>query len=108
MRLRLEQRDISTGHDTGLALRYQVKYVHKLRKHSNIDLILGAESFVDLRDTDWSGEAGLGQNRSLAGIGWQTARSFAIETGYMNQHVWRDGGEDQSNHFAVLNLKADF
>ncbi|NNC77292.1 MAG: DUF2490 domain-containing protein, partial [Woeseiaceae bacterium] len=52
-RLRLEERDLSTGSDTGIVLRAQLKYVRKLTPGGDTDFIASIEPFFDLRDTDW-------------------------------------------------------
>jgi hypothetical protein len=108
MRIRTEQRSVSTGKDTAFVLRYQVRYVRKLQKHNNLDLILAVEPFIDFRDTDWGGNSGLGQNRTFAGIGWKASDKISLETGYMNQYIWRDSAEELSNHLAVVSIKAKF
>ena len=105
MRARLEQRSVSSGDDLGFVLRLNAKYVRPIGDDGKTSLILAVEPFVDLRDTDWGGESGLGQNRSYIGIGWRTATNVTIETGYMNQYIWRDSGENRSNHVAVINFK---
>jgi len=105
MRARLEQRSVSVGDDLGVVLRFMTKYVRPIGGDHNISLILGLEPFVDLRDTDWGGESGLGQNRSLIGVGWRLGDSVSVEAGYMNQYIWIDGGEDRINHLGVLSFK---
>ena len=66
MRARLEQRDVSVGDDIGVVLRFMAKYVRPIGARNN-SLIVSLEPFVDLRDTDWGGDAGVGQTgRSLA------------------------------------------
>lgn len=108
MRVRLEQRSIDIGDDLGVVLRFMTKYVRPFAGDSNKSLIVGLEPFVDLRDTDWGGESGLGQNRVFVGVGWHMSDKLTLESGYMNQYVWRDGAEDRVNHLAVLTLKAKF
>ena len=105
MRARVEQRSVSVGDDLGLVLRFQAKYVRPIGDGGKTSLILGVEPFVDLRDTDWGGNSGLGQNRSYIGIGWRTSTNLTIETAYMNQYIWSDSGTDRSNHVAVINFK---
>ena len=105
MRARLLQRSVSTGDDIGLVFRLSAKYVRPIGSRGNTSLILGIEPFVDLRDTDWGGDSGLVQNRTYIGIAWRASESLTIETGYMNQFVWSDSGEDRSNHVAVVNFK---
>jgi len=105
MRTRLEQRSVSAGDDLGLVVRLQAKYVRPIGHDGKTSLILAIEPFVDLRDTDWGGDAGLGQNRTNIGIAWQVSKSMSIETGYMNQFIWSDSGEDRVNHVAVVSFK---
>ena len=106
MRARLEQRSVDVGDDTAIVLRFMTKYVRPLANDKT--LIVGLEPFLDLKDTDWGGESGLGQNRTFIGIGWRISDALNLETGYMNQYVWADSGEDRMNHLAILNLKAKF
>jgi len=105
MRVRLEQRSISNGDDTGLVIRFMTKYVRPIGHNGDTNLIIGIEPFVDLRDTDWGGDSGLGQSRISIGVGRRINDRLPIETGYMNQYIWRDGGENRANHFGVLNFK---
>lgn len=108
MRVRLEQRSLSTGDDRGLVLRYQLKYVRQLPRNDRLDLILTVEPFFDLKSTDWGAESGLSQNRSFAGVGWSMSDAVSFEAGYMNLYQWRDTTENQSHHFALINLKTRF
>ena len=108
MRVRLEQRSIDIGDDLGVVLRFMTKYVRPFAGDGNKSLIVGLEPFVDLRDTDWGGESGLGQNRVFIGVGWRMSDKLTLESGYMNQYVWRDAAEDRVNHLAVLTIKAKF
>ena len=105
LRARLEQRDLSTGDDLGLVLRTQAKYVRPVGSDGKRYLALGIEPFFDLRDTDYGGDSGLGQNRISIGVGWRLSDTLTIEAGYMNQFIWVDNGEDRMNHLGVLNLK---
>lgn len=106
MRVRLEQRSIDVGEDLGVVLRFMTKYVRPLSGHEDKSLIIGLEPFVDLRDTDWGGDAGLGQNRVFVGMGWRLSDKVSLETGYMNQYIWVDGAADRTNHLAILTIKA--
>ena len=102
MRLRLEQRSLSTGDDLGLSLRYRLRMTHPMGESSKNTLILSVEPFLDLRDTDWRGSAGLNQNRLFAGVTFPLAERWRLETGYMNQYVALDNSEDVSNHLFIL------
>lgn len=104
-RVRLEQRSISVGDDTGLVLRFMAKYARPIGATGSTNLIVGIEPFVDLRDTDWGGESGLGQNRVTIAISRRLSERLTIEAGYMNQYIWRDNAENRNNHLGVLNVK---
>lgn len=105
MRTRLEERSLSTGDDVGVVLRFMTKYTRPLGDDGSKSLILSLEPFVDLKDTDWGGESGLGQNRTYIGIGWRLSDRLNVETGYMNQFIFADSGADRMNHLAVVNFK---
>ena len=108
MRVRLEQRSLDIGDDVGVVLRFLTKYVRPFPDDNSKSLIIGLEPFADLRDTDWGGESGLGQNRTYIGMGWRLNDTFTLETGYMNQYIWSDNADDRINHLAMLTIKAKF
>lgn len=108
IRVRLEQRSVSRGDDLGVSLRLMGKYVQPLRDAGRPDLVLAIEPFFDLVDTDWGGSARLSQNRVFVGIGHRFNDSARLETGYMNQYLWVDSGENRSNHLAILNFRLSF
>jgi hypothetical protein len=105
IRVRLEQRSVSVGDDTRLVLRFMAKYVRPIGANAGTNLAIGIEPFVDLRDTDWGGESGLGQNRVTIAFTRRLSERVSIEAGYMNQYIWRDGAENRNNHFGVLSFK---
>lgn len=105
LRTRLEQRSLNIGNDLGVVLRVLAKYVRPIGNDGKRYLSVGIEPFVDLKDTDWGGEAGLGQNRGSIGVGWRVSDKLIIEAGYINQFIWVDGGEDRMNHLAVIHFK---
>lgn len=106
MRTRLEQRSIDIGDDLGVVLRFATKYVRPISADGDTSLIVGLEPFVDLRDTDWGGDSGIGQNRTFLGLGRRVTDKLTLEVGYMNQYVFRDSAEDRVNHLALLTIKA--
>jgi hypothetical protein len=106
MRVRLEQRSVDVGDDLRVVLRFMTKYVRPFANREDRNLIVSLEPFMDLRDTDWGGDAGLGQNRIFAGMGWRLSDKVVLETGYMNQYIWVDGAEDRINHLAIVTIKA--
>ncbi|MGB5258859.1 MAG: DUF2490 domain-containing protein [Woeseiaceae bacterium] len=105
LRARLEQRDLSTGSDVGVVLRVQGKYVRPVGTDGNRYVAVSIEPFVDLKDTDWGGDSGLGQNRSSVSIGWRVSERLTLEAGYMNQFIRVDNGENRMNHLGTLNFK---
>lgn len=108
MRARLEQRDVESGDDVGLALRFLTRYTRPIGGSGTRRLILGIEPFYNFRDTDWGGKAGMAQNRVYAGIGWRVSANLTVDTGYMNQYIWRRSAEDRSNHLLVFNFRTKF
>ena len=106
MRARLEQRSIDVGDDLGVVLRFMTKYVRPMSADGNTSLILGLEPFIDLRDTDWGGDSGIGQNRIFVGMGWRVSSKLTLEAGYMNQYIFVDSAADRINHLALLTIKA--
>jgi hypothetical protein len=108
MRTRLEERSVSVGNDTGVVLRFLTKYTQPIGQNGGMGLILSLEPFVDLRDTDWGGQSGLGQNRASIGIEWRLSDKLNIETGYMNQFIFADSGSDRMNHLGIVNFKMKF
>lgn len=105
MRTRLEQRSVSLGDDLGVVFRALAKYVRPIGADGKRYLTLGIEPFVDLKNTDWGGESGLGQNRTFIGVGWRVSDRLTVETGYMHQLIRVDDGEDRVNHLGIFNFK---
>lgn len=105
MRTRLEQRSLSSANDVGLVLRFATKYVRTLGDSETTKLVIALEPFANLRDTDWGGNSGLAQNRTFLGLGWTLSDKISLETGYMNQYIWRDNASDLSNHLAIFNFR---
>ena len=106
LRVRLEQRSIDIGDDLGVVLRFATKYVRPISANGDTRLIVGLEPFIDLRDTDWGGDAGMGQNRTYLGLSRRISNKLTLEVGYMHQYIFRDSGEDRLNHLALLSIKA--
>jgi len=108
LRLRLEQRLLDVGDDTGIVARLQARLVRPLGNATDRRLVVGIESFFDLTDTDWGASSGLSQNRVFAGIAQRLAESLTLEYGYMNQYFFRDDAADISNHLAILHARVRF
>jgi hypothetical protein len=105
-RARLEQRSVSSGSDLGWRARLQVNFQQPVKAFAKTTLVVAVEPFYDLNDTDWGGDSGLSQVRTFVGAAWRVNSRFTLESGYMNQYIWRDQGNDRSNHLFILNLKA--
>lgn len=108
MRVRIEERSVDTGDDVRLVARFMTKYVRPFKSDPNMSLVLSLEPFVDLNDTDWGGDSGLGQNRTNIGLAWKFNQKLTLDAGYMNQYIWTDQGPDRMNHLLVLNFKTKF
>lgn len=107
LRARLAQRLVSNGDDTAWWLRLLARYDRPLGE-GRPGLYFAIEPFIDLRDTDWSGDAGLRQNRAMFGLKWRLPNDWQLETGYMNQYLVFDNSENVSNHLLTLNLLRAF
>ena len=110
LRTRLEQRFDERGDDTGLRLRQFVRWTYPLVRDESLGVRVWDEVFVDLNDTDWGQDIGLRQNRAFAGLGWtlDERRRHTLEFGYLNQHLFRDGADDDSNHILSITLLSNF
>ena len=102
-RTRLEQRFINERDGTGVHLRQQVRLDAPFKSNQDINLILGAEVFYNLRDTSWA-QSGYAQSRAFAGLGFDIGLR-TIETGYMYNHNRIRGLPDLVNHLFILNIK---
>ena len=107
-RARLEERSVSRGDDLGITLRVMARYVQPIGTSGRTDFVFALEPFYDFVDTDWGGSSRLSQNRTFVGIGQRLNPSLRLETGYMNQYIRVDSGEDRSNHVLVLNFRLSF
>lgn len=108
MRLRVEERSVDSGNDLGLVARFMTKFVRPFSDDPTLSFVFAIEPFVDLKNTDWGGKSGLGQNRTSIGIGWKLNQTLTLEASYMNQYIWTDQGPDRVNHLAVFNFKTKF
>jgi hypothetical protein len=103
-RMRMEQRWRSNGGDTGWRLRPYVKYSLPLAKGSKTSLVLSSEPFINLNTTAFQKQAGLDRVRNLVAINTPLGKKLTAEFGYMNQHMFVRGGEDESDDIAWLSL----
>lgn len=107
-RTRLEQRFLNTGSDTGWRLRQQLRFAIPLAVGGGPSLVASGEALFALNDTDWGARAGLDQLRGFAGVNVPLGRKQAVEVGYLNQYVHREGARDQVNHVGVVTLSHRF
>ena len=105
LRGRLEQRDISLSSEIQHVMRLRVKYARTMTSGTAPSLVLSAESFIDLNETDWAGSAGLAQYRLYGGVEWQLGSGSTLEVGYLHQHIELESQVDRVNHLAVLGFK---
>ena len=107
-RLRLEQRNLSTGDELGVVSRWMLRYTRAFRRQADRYWTASLEPFVDFRDTDWGAEKGLSQNRVAIALGQTMNEHIVVEAGYMNQYFFRDIAADRSNHLLTVHMKVKF
>ena len=100
-RTRLEQRRRNTGDQTGHRLRQFVRWARPVSE-TKLSVIVWAELFVGLNDTDWGQRSGFDQNRLFTGVGWQFTPKLRLEGGYLNNYL--DVGPGPTNHNVSLML----
>lgn len=111
MRNRLEERFLSGKSDPSIRWRTRFRFEYLIPEFSSWSIIASEEIFVNLNDNsdDVQLQTGLNQNRGYIGIGYRFAPEFQIETGYLEQHVWRRAGRaDQNVSVWVTNLNINF
>lgn len=103
-RTRLEQRFFNTGSDTGWRLRQQLRVAIPLATGNGPSFVTSGEVLLALNDTDWGARAGLDQLRGFAGVKVSLGSEQAIEIGYLNQFIRREGARDHVNHVGAVTL----
>lgn len=105
-RSRLEQRWVETGRDVGHRFRQFARAQYRLTDTPQWSLIAWDEAFFHLTDTDWGARAGFDQNRAFLGVGFKPTPEarFRFEVGYLNQFIYRRGGEDVMNHILSVSV----
>ena len=106
VRLRLEQRWRDNADGTGWRVRPYVKYSLPLKGKTS--LVLSNETFLNLNTTAFQGQDGLDRMRNLIAINTPLAKDVTIEAGYLNQHRFVRGGEDDRDHIASILVSANF
>lgn len=104
-RTRLEQRWRSDGRDTGWRLREMLRYEKPMRPGSDaVNLLLSAEGFVALNDTDWGARGGFDQLRTFLGAELGLKGDSTVEIGYLNQVIDQTGDRTRIGHVASISL----
>jgi hypothetical protein len=101
-RSRIEHRLLSHGHKTGWRAREMVRYVHPITTPDKPRMLVSAEGFVALNDTDWGARKGFDQLRSFGGFELPLAGKSTLEIGYLNQLINDPGGQRRVNHVASV------
>ena len=105
-RARLEQRFLSAGDETAHRLRQFVRYSKPVSPRWTVTG--WNETFIALNDTDAGISSGYDQNRTFMGMRWKPASRFALEGGYLLNHINRADGDDSTNHNASLSIVTSF
>ena len=106
-RLRLEQRWRDDGDDLMLRLRPRLMWTLPIGPN-DLDLRLWSESFIQLNDTDWGGEARYARVRNQVSLRRSLGRSVTGEVGYLNQYNLSETGPDQLAHALTFAMSFDF
>ena len=108
VRLRLEERDLSSGTITGYRARAMFRYFHPVHHGSKTSFVLAHESLINLNSTDWGVASGYGETRNFIGLRRKVAQHFDVEAGYLNQYQLRPNAADRMNHALFATLAFDF
>lgn len=103
-RTRLEQRTFEEQDDTQRRLRQFVQL--RVPVGGGMRLVAYTEPFIDL-DEGSVQRGGLSLWRNFAGVSLPVAKGVEIQSGYLNQYVFRDG-EDRIDHIANVNVFVTF
>jgi hypothetical protein len=107
-RFRIEERFRRGSDDMGVRLRPYLKYSLPLGQGATA-LVVSHESFLNLDDTDWGQIGGYERMRNLVGISTPLTKGVTLETGYLNQYRFAQGGSrDTMDHVGSANLSIAF
>lgn len=105
-RTRLEQRVVESRNDTGWRLRQQLRAEGPIVK-DKLEWLVWNETFIGLNETEWGQRAAFDQTRNYFGFDVPVSKNVAVEPGYLNQYVFRNG-EDQMNHVGSVTVNIKF
>jgi hypothetical protein len=106
-RLRLEERWRDDGDDMMLRLRGRLMWTKQIGPQ-DLAVRVGHESFLQLNDTDWGGEAGYSRMRNQLSLRRKLGEKMTGELGYLNQYDFSDAGSDKIAHVLTFALTFDF
>jgi hypothetical protein len=102
-RLRLEQRWRDDGDDIKLRLRPRITWTRPIGDHG-LAVRLLHESFFNLNDTDWAGEARYDRMRNQLALRRNLAEGLTAEIGYLNQYIFQGERPDEVDHALTFAL----
>ncbi len=106
-RVRLEQRWRDDGEDMMLRLRGRLMWTKPIGP-KELSVRLWHESFVQLNDTDWGGQARYSRARNQLSLRRKLGEVLTGELGYLNQYSISDSGPDELVHALTVALTIDF
>ena len=106
-RVRLEQRWRDDGEDMMARLRGRLMWTRPIGPQE-LAVRLWHESFVQLNDTDWGGEARYSRMRNQVSLRRKLGQTLPGELGYLNQYNFSSSGSDELVHALTFALTFDF
>jgi hypothetical protein len=106
-RVRLEQRWRDDGEDLMLRLRLRLMWTRKIGPE-DLSVRLSHESFAQLNDTDWGGEARYSRMRNQVSLRRKFGEVLTGELGYLNQYSLSGSGSDELVHALTVATTFDF
>jgi hypothetical protein len=106
-RVRIEQRWRDDGDDMMLRLRGRLMWTKPIGPQE-LAVRLWHESFLQLNDTDWGGEARYSRMRNQLSLRRKLGEALTGEIGYLNQYSFSGGEPDEIAHALTLALAFDF
>lgn len=106
-RVRLEQRWRDDGDDVMFRLRPRLMWTRVIGP-DDLELRLWHESFVQLNDSDWGGEARYSRMRNQVSLQRSLGEAITGEFGYLNQYSLSKDEADELVHALTFALNFDF
>ncbi len=106
-RIRLEQRWRDDGEDMMLRLRGRLTWTRKIAP-KELSVRLWHESFAQLNDTDWGGDARYSRMRNQLSLRRKFGEVLTGELGYLNQYSISSSGSDELVHALTVATTFDF